>query len=135
MGLRTAICCLLFAFGATGVSAQKKNLASLEQSAQKAHAEWRRLASNLEVRVARMLPCSPGAITAIQNVERAARVRVIALTEYAEAAAEQAADEKRQSALRRQVGELFEERGKWNAYYNARLARARLECSATGAGR
>lgn len=134
MGLRTAKCCLLFALASGAVSAQR-NLATLEQSAKKAHTDWLRLASNLEVRVARMLPCSPAATAAIEDVSRAARVRIVALTGYAEAAAEQAADENRRAALRRQVGELFEERSKWNAYYNARLARARLECSATGAGR
>lgn len=134
MGLRTAKCCLLFAIVSVAASGQK-NLTTLEQSAKKAHTEWLRLASNLEVRVARMLPCSPAATAAIEDVSRAARVRIVALTDYAEAAAAQAADEKRQTAFRQQVGALFEERSKWNAYYSARLARARLECSVTGAGR
>jgi membrane-bound lytic murein transglycosylase len=43
--------------------------------------------------------------------------------------------EKREAALRKQVSALEEERTKWNGYYAARLARARVECSSSGMGR
>jgi hypothetical protein len=217
---------VLFAL-ACGVACAQKSVADLEQAALKAHSEWLRLASDLDVRVARMLPCAAAATTAIENTRRAATVRILAVTDYVEAAAEQAAQDaalaqqlrrsqqlaaanysqeatdskhevediekqlgslvesvhnkislttasdqlrsiehlvderaklsatsadsagilgeqfgelaaalqRREAALRTQVGELFDERGKWISYYNARLARARTECSATGAGR
>jgi hypothetical protein len=215
---------LLFIFACSLAWAQQKSLADLEQAAMKADAEWFRLASDLDVRVARMFPCAPGAMSAIEDTRRAATARIVAVTTYAEAAAEQAkqdsamaeqlqksrtlgaasnseealdtereiadielqlkileesvrskislttasnqlrsienlvqqrakllskstnstssiagelgdwgrAVEKREAALREQIGDLFEERGKWNSYYNARLARAKVECSAAG---
>ncbi len=219
----TANCCLLLALsGAAGYG--QRNLADLEQTATKAHAEWFRLASDLEARVARMLPCASSATAAIEDTRRAATARILAVTNYVEAAAQQAGQdaafvhqlqkaqtalaanhgaealdteqeradieaqlkvlgesvrskislttannqlrsienlarervklvaslsesnallitqlgdlsaalEKREAALREQVGDLFEERGKWNSYYNARLARTRAECSAGG---
>ncbi|MFM2125531.1 MAG: hypothetical protein RL328_1982, partial [Acidobacteriota bacterium] len=43
--------------------------------------------------------------------------------------------EKREAALRKQASSIDEERIKWNGYYTARLARARVECTAMGAGR
>ncbi|MEI9814410.1 MAG: hypothetical protein WDO18_17995 [Acidobacteriota bacterium] len=43
--------------------------------------------------------------------------------------------EQREAALRKQITALEEERTKWNGYYTARLARARIECSVTGIGR
>lgn len=43
--------------------------------------------------------------------------------------------EKRDAAIRRFIASIDEERTKWNGYYTARLARARVECSAMGAGK
>jgi chromosome segregation ATPase len=40
--------------------------------------------------------------------------------------------EKRESALRKQLTVLEDERTKWNGYYSARLARALVECTETG---
>jgi hypothetical protein len=39
--------------------------------------------------------------------------------------------ERRETALRKQVGALEEERIKWNGYYAARLARTQVECEGT----
>ncbi|MEO8097047.1 MAG: hypothetical protein ABI811_05055 [Acidobacteriota bacterium] len=199
-------------------------LASLEQSATKTHADWLRLATDLEVRVARVLPCDPVASATIEETTRASSARIVALTAYLNAATEQAvrdtgaarqiqqtqrgllaasgqersdteleragiesqinnlaesvkkkpslgpaedqlkalealvkeraatvsrtadaeqnalalydqlvlAMERREKTLRQQVSLLEEERTKWNGYYTARLARARIECSVTG---
>ncbi len=204
-----------------------QGLADLDQAATKAHNDWFKLASDLDVRVARMLPCDAGATAAIEETGRAATARIVALTAYTRAAADQAAQdvgmvreiqksevarmsgaaadrtdmeaeraavqtqlatlgeslrrkltltsafdelriiealvrdrtsmaattasasdsasklyddltkslEQRESALRKQVSALEDERLRWNGYYTARLARARIECSVTGIGR
>jgi hypothetical protein len=43
--------------------------------------------------------------------------------------------EAREEALRKQIPALEDQRTKWNGYYTARLARARIECSVTGKAR
>jgi hypothetical protein len=43
--------------------------------------------------------------------------------------------EQRETGLRKQITALEDERLRWNGYYTARLARARIECSVTGIGR
>jgi chromosome segregation ATPase len=40
--------------------------------------------------------------------------------------------ERRETALRKQITSLEDERVKWNGYYTARLARAQVECTETG---
>jgi hypothetical protein len=58
------------------------SLPALQQSVSQRTAEWNTLASNLEQRVARLLPCDPQARTAIDEVSRASDARSIALTNY-----------------------------------------------------
>jgi hypothetical protein len=215
----------LLAFVSAPLFAQ--TLADLDQAATKAHNDWFKLASDLDVRVARMLPCDAQATAAIEETGRAATARIVALTAYTRAAADQAAQdvvmardiqrveaariagapadrtdmeaernaiqsqltslgesvrqkltltaafddlriieamvrdrtnmaatnasaaqsaarlyedlakslEAREVALRKQVTALEDERLRWNGYYTARLARARIECSVTGIGR
>jgi chromosome segregation ATPase len=43
--------------------------------------------------------------------------------------------ETREAALRQQAMAFGVERARWDAYYNERLARARMECTITGGGR
>lgn len=204
-----------------------QTLADLDQAATKAHADWFKLASDLDVRVARMLPCDAQATAAIEETGRAATARMVAMTAYTRAAADQAAQdvtvardiqkneaaritgasadradmeaernaiqaqlsnlgesvrkkltltaafdelriieamvrdrtnlaatsasasdsaaklfedlakslEQRETGLRKQITALEDERLRWNGYYTARLARARIECSVTGIGR
>lgn len=204
-----------------------QTLADLDQAATKAHNDWFKLAADLDVRVARMLPCDAGATAAIEETGRAATARIVALTAYAKAAADQAAQdaatardiqrseaerisgaaadrtdteaertaiqtqltnlsesvrkkltltaahddlriidamvrdranmlststsasesaaklfeelatslEAREAALRKHLTALQDERTRWNGYYTARLARARIECAVTGIGR
>jgi hypothetical protein len=204
-----------------------QTLADLDQAATKAHNNWFKLASDLDVRVARMLPCDAQATAAIEETGRAATARIVAMTAYTRAAADQASQdvtaardiqrseaaritgaatdradmeaervaiqtqltnlgesvrkkltltaafddlriieamvrdrttmastnvsasesasklfedlaktlEQREAALRKQVAALEDERLRWNGYYTARLARARIECSVTGIGR
>jgi hypothetical protein len=76
------------------------SLADLEQAAVQAHRDWYRLASELDVRVARMLPCDPAAVDAIEQTGRASTARLAALTAYAKARVEEAA---REAALARQM--------------------------------
>jgi hypothetical protein len=204
-----------------------QTLTDLDQAATKAHNDWFNLASDLDIRVARMLPCDAGATAAIEETGRAATARIIAMSTYARAAADQAAQdattareiqrsetarisgagadrtdmdaertavqnqltnlgesvrkkltltaahddlriieamvrdrsnmvatsasvsesslklfedlatslEQREAALRKHLTALQDERTRWNGYYTARLARARIECSVTGIGR
>ena len=224
MGLRSTVLCLM-ALGTLALG--QPTLAGLEQAALRSHTAWYTVASSLDIRVARMLPCDAAATAAIEEVNQASTVRLVALGTYLEAAAEQAAKdlaaarqiqrnetaylagigtertdteleragiesqinnladavrkkvsltaasddlkqieasvreranlittnasaaesslkyfedfattlEKREAALRKQAAAIDEERIKWNGYYTARLARARVECSAMGNGR
>jgi hypothetical protein len=58
------------------------SLAALQQSASQRTAEWNTLATNLEQRIARLLPCDPQARAAIDEVSRASEARSVALTSY-----------------------------------------------------
>ena len=66
------------------VSAQDRRPSNSEaaQNAEKRTNEWSILASNLEQRVIRMLPCDPRVRTAIEEVSRASGARFLALTAY-----------------------------------------------------
>ena len=89
------ICAALFSSGA--VRAQDPSpqnaapdLAALEQTAQKRHAEWEALAKDMNDRMARMLPCDPRALSAVTEVSRASEARLAALADYLRAASAQA---------------------------------------------
>lgn len=58
------------------------SLPALQLTAAQRTAEWTTLATNLEQRVARLLPCDPQARGAIDEVSRASDARIIALTSY-----------------------------------------------------
>ena len=58
------------------------SLPALQQSVAQRTAEWNTLATNLEQRVARLLPCDPQARAAIEEAGRASDARIIALTSY-----------------------------------------------------
>ena len=67
------------------VSAQgptPSSLPALQQSVSQRTTEWNTLATNLEQRVARLLPCDPQARAAIDEVSRASEARSVALTSY-----------------------------------------------------
>jgi chromosome segregation ATPase len=217
---------LLFAL-LCGPAWSQSSLSELEQASAIAYSDWFKLASDLDLRLARMLPCDPAAATTIEETGRASTARIVALTAYAKALAEQvskdakmarqiqrsetayltsvgtertdteneraaidgqlaklaesvrkkvsltaASDElraiealvreranlvtsnasstegalkqfedlalsleAREEALRKQIPALEDQRTKWNGYYTARLARARIECSVTGKAR
>ena len=58
------------------------SLPALQQNLAQRTAEWSTLATNLEQRVARLLPCDPQARAAIDEVSRASEARSAALTSY-----------------------------------------------------
>ena len=58
------------------------SLPALQETVAQRTAEWNTLATNLEQRVARLLPCDPQARAAIDEVSRASEARSIALTSY-----------------------------------------------------
>src|SRR4051794_36016523 len=67
------------------VSAQApapSSLPALQQSVSQRTAEWNTLATNLEQRIARLLPCDLQARAAIDEVSRASEARSVALTSY-----------------------------------------------------
>jgi len=89
------ICAALFSSGA--VRAQDPSpqnavpdLATLQQTAQKRHAEWEALARDMNDRMARMLPCDPRALAAVTEVSRASDARLGALGDYLRAVSAQA---------------------------------------------
>jgi chromosome segregation ATPase len=73
------------------------SLSDLEQAAVRAHAEWFRLAADLDVRVARMLPCDAAAIDAIEQTNRASAARLTALSDYVSGLIERAAGDAAQA--------------------------------------
>jgi len=77
---------MVAAFATGGiVSAQgpaSNSLPALQQSVSQRTAEWNTLATNLELRVARLLPCDLQARAAIEEAGRASDARIIALTSY-----------------------------------------------------
>jgi hypothetical protein len=81
------ICAALFAAGsahAQDPSPQNggPDLATLQQAAQKRHAEWEALAKDMNDRVSRILPCDPRALAAVNEVSRASESRLAALSDY-----------------------------------------------------
>jgi len=58
------------------------DLAALEHTAQKYHAEWESVAKDLDERMARILPCDPRYAAAITEVSRASEARLAALADY-----------------------------------------------------
>jgi hypothetical protein len=66
------------------------DLAALEQTAQKRGLEWEALAKDMNDRVARILPCDPRALAAVNEVSQASEARLAALAEYLRAVSSQA---------------------------------------------
>ena len=221
------ICRILLLATGSGLVCAQSTVSDLEQAASKAQAQWYGLASVLDTRLTRLLPCDATGAAAIEETHRASTARLVALIAYTKAVADQAAQDiamarqiqrseteylatlgpehtdteqeragivsqinnltesvrrkvsltvasdelraleasvrdraalvttnvtateaalprfeslvlaltKREAALRKQVVALEDERAKWNGYYTARLARARVECASTGTGR
>lgn len=75
-------------------------LTQLEQAATSARAEWTRLAADLDVRVARLLPCDPAATAAIEDANRASNARFETLGAYLNGVLEQAS---RDTATAREI--------------------------------
>ena len=96
------------------VSAQTpapSSLAELQQSVSQRTAEWNTLATNLELRVARLLPCDPQARAAIGEVSRASEARSVALTSYWTVASLQSKTQV--EAIRRLLSQEEERVGDW----------------------
>lgn len=58
------------------------DLATLGQTAQKRALEWEALAKDMNDRMARILPCDPRALAAVNEVSRASEARLGALADY-----------------------------------------------------
>jgi hypothetical protein len=83
--MKRALSLLLCAGGflcAPAVAQDAPDLAALEQTAQKSHAEWEALARDVNDRMARILPCDPRALAAVADVSRASEARLAALADY-----------------------------------------------------
>ncbi len=63
---------------------------SLRQIAEKKSADWEALASGLDAKIARMLPCDPRVKSAILEVSRASEAQLAALSEATKAAIDRA---------------------------------------------
>jgi len=71
--------------------AQEANPApGLAERAAKAAAQWETLATGLDAKIQRMLPCDPRLTAAIEEVSRASQARLAAMNQYLQAAAARA---------------------------------------------
>ncbi len=93
MHVLTAIC-RFSAFAAfCGLAYAQTALADMERAAANAHQQWFSLASTLDTRVSRLLPCDAAAAAAIEEVHRASTTRLTSLIAYTEAVTEQSAQD------------------------------------------
>jgi chromosome segregation ATPase len=76
------VCVGLAVASAAGAQEPFNALAGFQQNAAKRTAEWATLTTNLEQRVARLLPCDPRIRSAIEETTRASEARIVALTTY-----------------------------------------------------
>jgi hypothetical protein len=74
---------------ASAQTSAPNSLPALQQTISQRTAEWNTLATNLEQRIARLLPCDPQARAAIDEVSRASEAHSVALTSYWTAASQQ----------------------------------------------
>jgi len=79
---RKLICAGLAATAASWAQTQPDALSRFQQNAERRSAEWTTLATNLEQRVTRLLPCDPRISAAIEGSGRASEARIAALTTY-----------------------------------------------------
>lgn len=77
-----AIAGTLAAASALSAQAPASTLAASQENIAKRTSEWRTLATNLEQRVARLLPCDARVRSSIEEVSRASEARTVALTTY-----------------------------------------------------
>ncbi len=81
--IRLSTVCVCLAAAATAWAQQPTNaLAGFGQNAVKRNSEWSTLATNLELRLGRLLPCDARIRSAIEETGRASEARVTALTTY-----------------------------------------------------
>jgi hypothetical protein len=80
--LGVLLCAAAFGQDAVPPNPAGTDLVSLEQTAQKRHAEWEALGKDMNDRMARMLPCDPRALAAVNDVSRASEARLGALADY-----------------------------------------------------
>ena len=80
--LGVLLCAAAFGQDAVPSNPAAPDLTTLEQTAQKRHAEWEALAKDMNDRMARMLPCDPRALAAVTEVSRASEARLAALSDY-----------------------------------------------------
>ncbi len=86
----TAIGCLLLS---CGILSAQSALAGQEQTATQTQQQWFSLASTLDARLTRMLPCDNAAASAIEETNRASIARMVALITYTKGVADQAAQD------------------------------------------
>jgi hypothetical protein len=81
--LRPLMVCMWVAVMGTAWAQEPANaLTGFQQNTAKRSIEWRTLATNLELRLARFLPCDPRIRSAIEETGRASDARIAALTTY-----------------------------------------------------
>jgi len=83
--MKQALCSVVCAglLSCATVRAQEApDLTALEQTMQKRYGEWESIAKDLSERMARILPCDPRALAALNEVSRTSEARLAALAEY-----------------------------------------------------
>ena len=87
-------------------------LVSFQQSAAKRENEWVTLTTNLELRLARLLPCDPRVRNSIEETSRASEARISALTTYWMAASGKSKSQT--DAIRRLIAQEEARKGEWS---------------------
>ena len=99
---RVAFLLLLAAAAPAQVGSQ---LDSLAATAARASANWETLATGLDAKIARMLPCDPRLTQAIQDVSQASQARLAARNQYLQAALAESGQDTETARLAVQAGQ------------------------------
>ena len=106
--------CVTLAIAPAGWAAEEpaSALSSFQQTAARHESEWLTLTTNLEQRLARLLPCDPRIRAAIEETSRASDARVTALTTYWMAVAGKSKNQT--EAIRRLFANEEARKGEWS---------------------
>src|SRR5690348_10548895 len=110
---RLSMVCLWLAVMGTAWAQDAANaLTSFQQNAARRDSEWTTLATNLEQRLARFLPCDARIRGAIEETSRASDARIAALTTYWMAVSGRSKNQV--DAVRRLTAEEEARKGEWS---------------------
>src|SRR5205814_2074306 len=115
--IRLWMVCIWLAVASAAWAQEPLNaLTGFQQNAAKRAAEWATLTTNLEQRVARLLPCDPRSQAAIEETARALEARTVAFTTYWLAVS--GASKSKTDAIRRLQAEEESRKKEWTSEHS-----------------